>query len=275
MRILDWEEFTSPKIPGTETAGQGGLAVSIGVFDGVHRGHQRLIEKIVRHGDEHGSIPTVVTFKQSPRRLLHPDSWHGDIYSIKQKLSVFETLGVKQAVLIDFSENFSKITGREFVDLLKSRRRLDFLTVGANFRCGYRLDTDAAAIQAMNREAGISTEVLSQVLEGGHPVSSSRIRRAVLAGDLSEAALLLGRRLRIDLEGIPAVKTGTGVLYDAVAAGRIVPPAGLYPARIFQIDSAGLADSSDSREGIKTEISINSDGKILSPLGGLAVEFIN
>jgi riboflavin kinase/FMN adenylyltransferase len=189
---------------------------------------------------------------------------------------VFETLGVKQAVLIDFSGNFSKITGREFVDLLKIRRRLDFLTIGANFRCGYRLDTDAAAIQAMNREAGIVTEVVSQVLEGGHPVSSSRIRRAILAGNLAEAAALLGRRLRIDLEGIPVVKTGTGVLYDAAAAGRIVPPAGPYPARVFQVDSAGLAGSSDSKEGIKTEISINNDGKILIPLpyGGSTVEFL-
>ncbi|GHV62840.1 riboflavin biosynthesis protein [Spirochaetia bacterium] len=270
MRILDWEEFTSPGVSNVDVAGQGltdqpGLAVSIGVFDGVHRGHQRLIEKIVRHSAGHGSIPTVVTFKQSPRRLLHPDSWHGDIYSPRQKHAVLESLGVVQVVLIDFSGNFSKISGREFVDLLKSRHRIDFLTVGANFRCGYRLDTDAAAIQAMNQDEGIITEVVSQVLEGGQPVSSSRIRRTILAGDLSGAALLLGRRLRVDLEGIPAATAGAGILYDAPAVGRISPPAGLYPVRVFQ---------RDSNEGVGAEISIENDGKILIPSpGGSAVEF--
>jgi FAD synthase len=185
-------------------------------------------------------------------------------------LGILESLRVAQAVLIDFSGNFSKISGREFVDSLKSRRRLDFLTVGANFRCGYRQDTDAAAIQEMNRDAGIITEVVSPFLEGGQPVSSSRIRRAILAGDMAEAAGLLGRRLRIDLEGIPAGNTGTGVLYDAAAAGRIVPPAGLYPVQVFQTDSAIL------NEGIETELSINNDGKLLIPLplGGSAVEFL-
>ncbi|GHV90274.1 hypothetical protein AGMMS50268_07770 [Spirochaetia bacterium] len=275
MRVLEWEEFIAP---GSRYPQQGpgadppGLAVSIGVFDGVHRGHQRLIEKIVRHSAEHGSVPTVVTFKQSPRRLLRPDTWHGDIYSLKQKLAVLESLGVMESVLIDFSGNFSKITGREFVDLLKSRRRLDFLTIGANFRCGYRLDTDAAAIRDMNQRDGIITEVVDQVLEEGQPVSSSRIRRAILAGDMAEAAGLLGRRFRIDLEEIPALNTGGMILYDPGAAGRILPPDGSYPVQIFR---AGSADSPGLNGGIKTAVSLEK-GKLLIPsaFGGSSVEFL-
>jgi riboflavin kinase/FMN adenylyltransferase len=248
MRIIEWPQFTGGIPPEPE---QTGVSLSIGVFDGVHRGHQELIRRIVSRS----SCSTVITFTQNPKRVLSPDTYHGDIFSLGQKLSVFESLGVRQTVLIDFSGEFSKLTGREFINLLKRRCRIEYVALGVNFRCGYRLDTGARTIRSLMSEDGIITDLVNPVMEGRHPVSSSRIRAAISSGDLSAAAALLGRNVRIDLSDIPALAAGENRLYDAASAFRILPPGGRYAALVY---------GADAGEGIAAEISIR-DGKILVP----------
>jgi riboflavin kinase/FMN adenylyltransferase len=266
MRILSWEEFTGSGMP--EEPGEERLrALSIGVFDGVHRGHQRLVEKILRHGRENNRIPMVITFRQSPRRVLAPASWHGDIYSLWQKIAILESLGVEEAVLIDFSGNFSRISGKEFVDLLKKRRKIGYLAVGANFRCGYRLDTGVDRLGELV-SPGIEFEAVPPVMAGGHPVSSSRIRRAISEGNMGLASELLGRPFVVDLEGLPVSKTGGGFSWDLRAAFRIVPRPGRYPVLLRQ---------GASGEEIQTVVSVDQ-GRLLAEGGfygggGISVEF--
>jgi riboflavin kinase/FMN adenylyltransferase len=102
---------------------------------------------------------------------------------------------VQLAVLIDFSENFSKINGRDFIDLLLGRRGplVKLIALGENFRCGQGLDTNAAMIQGLAKERGVYVWIAPQVLDGGQPVSSSRIRQALAQGRVEEAKRLLGR----------------------------------------------------------------------------------
>ena len=235
MRILDWEDAGNSGAGGTAGAP---AALSIGVFDGVHRGHQALIQRVVSQSVSLGLVPWVVTFRQHPRGVLKGDS-QGDIYSLEQKLDIMESLGISGALLIDFSGNFSKLGGRVFVGELEKRLNPVFLAVGSNFRCGYRLDTDAAALRNMTEGEGIRTEILHPVLEGRHPVSSSRIRAAVKAGDLAQAALLLGRKLRIDLRGIVPAGDGAVFVYDMGAVRRLLPPEGPYRVLVFGRYGAG------------------------------------
>jgi riboflavin kinase/FMN adenylyltransferase len=231
VKIVTWEAAGTPGgHSGAEGAGMP-AAISIGVFDGVHRGHQALIQKVVCRTDA-GSSPWVVTFRQHPRRVLK-GNYQGDIYSLEQKLEILESLGIYGALLIDFSGNFSKLGGRAFVEELKKRLNPVFLAVGSNFRCGYRLDTDAAALRNIAEGEGIRTGILHPVFEGRHPVSSSRIRAAIGAGDLAQASLLLGRRLRIDVRGIVPASAGSGLVYGMEETGRILPPAGSYRVLIF------------------------------------------
>jgi riboflavin kinase/FMN adenylyltransferase len=212
------------------------LALSIGVFDGVHRGHQRLIEKIRLYAAGHGGLGAVVTFTQNPRRVLHPRHYAGDIYSLPQKLKTLEELGVDITVLIDFSGNFSKMSGKEFVAFI-GRRQVNYLAVGANFRCGYHLDTDAQMVREMMAAGGASTEIVSQVRAGGAPLSSSRIRQAIMAGDIAGAAELLGRPFRLDLAGLsPWISAGT-VCWDLREAGRVLPPDGQYSCVAYTANS--------------------------------------
>jgi riboflavin kinase / FMN adenylyltransferase len=109
-----------------------------------------------------------------------------------------ESLGVKLTVLIDFSEKFSKINGRDFIGLLLGSQTVKLIALGRNFRCGYRLDTGAEEIQSLAGARGVEVWVAPPVMDEGQPVSSSRIRQALAAGRRVEAERLLGRSLGID-----------------------------------------------------------------------------
>jgi riboflavin kinase/FMN adenylyltransferase len=191
VRVLEWARFTGG--PPDRDLMERGSAMTVGVFDGVHRGHQALIERIVRPPSPvpPGLEPVIISFRGNPKTGRQNPG--GAIYTLDQKLAIFEQLGAVLTVLIDFSRNFSKMRGREFINLLKDRGNLRYLVVGSDFHCGYRLDTGAAAIKEMNNKDGVLTEVVPPVVWEGVPVSSSRIRAAIAAGNLAEAAALLGR----------------------------------------------------------------------------------
>jgi riboflavin kinase/FMN adenylyltransferase len=134
----------------------------------------------------------VVTFKQNPLQILNPKAFAGNISSLEQKFRIFETFGVQLTVLIDFSEKFSKISGRGFIDLLLDKP-VKLIAVGRNFRCGYKLDTGAEEIRNLAEARGVEACIAPPVMDGGAPVSSSRIRQALADGRQAEAERLLGR----------------------------------------------------------------------------------
>jgi FAD synthase len=231
--------------------------MTVGVFDGVHRGHAELIKRIVSRGP----CPTVVTFRENPKKILSPRRYEGDIFSLEQKLAAFEELGAVRVILIDFSEKFSKMNGWEFIDSLESRGGAVSLTIGAGFRCGYRHETGADLIRQKNELKGIPTEIVPPVLWGNEPVSSSRIRSAISRGDLAEAGALLGRRFELDLSGIrglPLVKgEEEGMIFDLSSPHRITPAAGRY--RVFL--------NPRKVSGVYTEITVKR-GKVFIPFSG-------
>ena len=189
MHVIDWEEYISPHYP--LSAIHHPLSLTIGVFDGVHLGHQALIKRICNSP----YIPAVVTFKQNPLKITRPDSFAGDIYPLERKFRVLEESGVRLTVVIDFSEEFRKMSGRGFIDLLLGRRSVKLIALGLNFRCGCGLDTGVAEIRDLAEARGVETWVAGPVIDDGRPVSSSRIRESLSAGRIAEAERLLGRSL--------------------------------------------------------------------------------
>jgi riboflavin kinase/FMN adenylyltransferase len=249
MLVLEWERLIrgdrGDLFPGPERR----TAVTIGVFDGIHRGHQALIGRIA--GKRPDLIPTVVTFKQNPKAALKKPGWTGDLISLSRKLTIFENLGVEAVILIDFSLNFSKISGKDFIDILIRRGKPGYVAVGANFCCGYQMDTDSAQIKAFANGAGISAEVADPVLEGFHPVSSSRIRSAISGGDIVRAARLLGRNVEIDFTGMPVSSRDGGCFYHTVSQNRITPAPGRY---------RGLLHRRNGEPEIKADVSVEKEG---------------
>ena len=238
LRVIEWSDFlTGPA--NTQSA------MTIGVFDGLHLGHRALIERIVSRGPN----PTVVTFSENPKKVVSPESFEGDLFSLRQKLAIFEQLGVCRVILIDFSEKFSKLSGKEFLDLLEDRGKMAFLAIGSNFRCGFRQDTGVDFIREMNERKGIPTEVIPPVTTpaeyGNGLVSSSRIRAAIIAGSLRQAAVLIGRNLELDLSDIEPAREerdgSEGLVYDLCSVRRIVPAPGQYPVRVYPGGISGRA----------------------------------
>jgi riboflavin kinase / FMN adenylyltransferase len=225
VRTFSWEEFAAGALRGRS------IAATIGVFDGLHIGHRALIERVLR---EEGLSSVVFTFKENPKRILAPSVFQGELSTLAQKLELIETLGVESVVLIDFSGDFSKLPGRQFLSMLVGCADLRFFAVGHNFRCGHRLDTDAEGIRSFCSSRGIAFDSLPAVSWAGHPVSSSRIRSAVRDGRLEEAASMLGRPYELALD----------------EATQEMLPAGVYAARFALAGALVDAQAELDAEGV-------------------------
>jgi riboflavin kinase / FMN adenylyltransferase len=217
LKVIDWENL------GELSRGGSSIAAAVGVFDGLHIGHRALIKRVLGRS---GLASAVVTFKENPKLILSPSTFHGDLSTLDQRLELIESMGADFCVLIDFSGDFSKLPGRHFLSALADRGALRYLAVGSDFRCGHHLDTDARGIRAFCGERSIGVELLDAVGYAGHPVSSSRIRKAVLEGRLDDAASMLGRPYELDLRS--TAYSGDGRF--SLAGSQALPPAGAYEA---------------------------------------------
>ena len=188
MQIIEWTNFQEKGLQKKNTF----YSVTVGIFDGVHRGHQELIKRVVSHNA--GFVPVVVTFRENHKTnnkyLITNDQ--GEILSFQQRIKLFERFGVKIAVVIDFSEKIRQTSGLDFLNILMEHCNIGFFAVGADFKCGFKLDTDAKAIQKFFVSHDIPSEIVPQVMEGALPVSSSRIRAAIAQGNTTLAQKMLG-----------------------------------------------------------------------------------
>jgi len=222
LTIYPWSTVgTNPLLPNP-------LAATIGVFDGVHRGHQALIEELRRSGPGQGES-LVVTFRDNPKKLLNP-GYPGDLMTWEEKVQALADAGVDHVVVIDFSPGFSKMSGRDFFLTLKKSFVFSKLVLGWNFSFGKNSATTAADLGWLADPETRLTVLPPFTLEG-RPVSSSAVRQAIAEGKLSEARSLLGRPYVLPLE--PPFRWGGGrCTVDRSVVGKLLPPPGLYPVRL-------------------------------------------
>jgi riboflavin kinase/FMN adenylyltransferase len=185
MKVIEWQQFLEKGLPLEKKA-----SVTIGVFDGVHRGHRALLERIVSHNADY--IPVVVTFRQNLKGEKRTDN----IQTFEQKTAILESLGIKILLAVDFTKSFRQMPGIDFLEILLKKINIGFFAVGNDFRCGYRLDTDAAAIRDFFALRNIPVEIISEIMEGSLPISSRRIRAAIAAGDIALAQAMLNIDIR-------------------------------------------------------------------------------
>jgi riboflavin kinase/FMN adenylyltransferase len=182
MQCLAWPQFLENGLPKYKRT-----SMTVGIFDGVHRGHQALIKRIVSHNA--GYAPVIVTFRNNHKTN---NKYQGDILTFQQKMDKLQKLGIQLVIVIDFTKEFMQMDGIKFLKILLRHGNVGFFAAGSDFRCGYELKTGAAEIQRFFASNGIPAEVVPQVMEGSLPISSSRIRSAIAAGDAALAEKMLG-----------------------------------------------------------------------------------
>ncbi|MCP9881321.1 bifunctional riboflavin kinase/FAD synthetase [Cyanobium sp. Alchichica 3B3-8F6] len=169
-------------------------AIALGSFDGLHQGHRRVIAAVT--GAAGGATPTVVSFWPHPREVLYGEPrLRLDLPA--EKLHLLEPLGIEQLVLVPFTRELAALSPEAFVEqVLVGQLGAQRVAVGDNFRFGAGRSGDSHTLAAIGQRHGIDVQVLPMLWDGQERVSSSRIRRALAAGDVAEARRLLERPYR-------------------------------------------------------------------------------
>ena len=248
MDVFSWDDI----LHGAAGIKPRTTALTVGGFDGPHEGHRALCLSVIQSAQKRHLQSAVVTFKRSPRSFKQKADYSGDISSLRLRLKVFEQWGFSFAVVIDFSIDFSKIKGIDFLRILAERCGMRFFSVGETFRCGYQNDVGKEEIDAFAAENGIDFVPLRSMEQNGQCISSSAVRKAVVLGDLERAKLLLGRPFEIDcmqfcqntgdggivLTDGKALPDGSGALKKNV---KLLPPCGTYRVSAYPENGANGA----------------------------------
>ena len=227
MRVAQWKDLL----------GQEGsplpVALTIGNFDSLHIGHQRLMRAVVEN--DCGAVASVCTFTRNPAAVLGSRPFPGSILSFDQKIEKLESLGIALVVLIDFSLEISKLAGKSFLDLLASRLDIKKLVVGYDFHMGRGRDTNPQELVRILTGSGTELEIIPASTYLEQTVSSSRIRELIIEGRLAEAKEMLKDDFRLDLRGVPIQRRGSSSWVQRSALGQVLPHHGTY-AVLFTAD---------------------------------------
>ncbi len=218
----------------------GPTALAIGNFDGVHRGHAALLNRLVDAAHGAGLPATILTFEPHPREFFAPASAPARLTTLREKLELLSDAGVAQVMVCRFNAHFAALSAQQFVDaVLLNGLRTRHLIIGDDFRFGKGRAGDFAMLQAAGERSGFTVEAMGSVTLDGGRVSSSSVRQALAAGDMEQAAALLGRPYVIDGSVRHGEKVGRQLGF-ATANIRIkhnpLPMSGVFAVEVSGID---------------------------------------
>ena len=218
MNIYSWNEFIDKKpLAGVP------CAITIGVFDGIHKGHMEILRHVLSQGS--GIHSVVFTFRTNPAIYFGGD-YKGDIYTVDQKLSALEALGTDAVVLIDFSADFVKLSGKQFFSIIGASLVLKKIAVGYDFKCGCGNDTTTVDIVSMFAGSDVDVHVVPEYSYSGVPVKSTMIRTFIRVGELNILSNIMEFGYSIDISG----HQGSMLRSDTK---QVLPPAGSYRMKLY------------------------------------------
>jgi len=208
--------------------------VTIGTFDGVHRGHQSLVARLVSHAQDSGRLSAVLTFDPHPRAVLYPDDSPGYLSTLQERIDLLRDLGPDMVIVAPFDQQLASMPADAFVRLLRQRLRMVELWVGAGFSLGRGREGNPARLTQLGRELGFAMQSISPTYDNGAPISSTRIRQLIRRGDVAAANQLLGRCYRLSGQVISGDQRGRKLGFPTANLRpdpmRVLPADGVYVA---------------------------------------------
>lgn len=208
------------------------LVLTFGNFDGLHRGHVSLIEKTLAIADERGHLPVALTFDPHPVTLFAPQNFHL-IMPLAERLDALLAAGIKRVVVAPFTRELAQLSATEFVrDWLLPRFAIDHVVIGFNTTFGRGRTGSPQEMAQLGEKFGFGVDRMEPVLHLGQPISSTRVRQAVLDGDMPLANALLGRPFRLSGEVLHGAGRGVSLGFPTANLGvpsdSVCPPPGVY-----------------------------------------------
>lgn len=215
--------------------------LSIGVFDGVHRGHQHLIAKLTSEAQSAGHLAGVVTFRNHPDSIFRTDFTARYITSLEERISLIKNLGVDFVVPITFDVELAKVRAKDFAASLQQRLRMRGLVIGPDFAMGYKREGNVQMLSEIGSTMDFSVKEVNLLADHKEAVRSTNIREAITLGDMSTAADLLGRNFSITGLVVQGDQRGRELGYPTanieLTPSMAYPGNGIY-ATIAYVDGA-------------------------------------
>ncbi len=260
-------------------------ALTIGVFDGVHRGHQIVLKHVVESARQHDLAAAAITFHPHPRQVLRPDLTTEYVTSLEDRLALIMETGLDTVATVSFTSDFSLTDAGDFVRMLVDEFQLARLIIGEDFALGRQRGGDPDTLQALGRELGYEVEVIELLTsDSADKVSSTEIRNALGDGNVRLVGELLGRRYSLHGPVVVGFKRGRTIGFPtanvAIGNDRAIPAPGVY-ATIAHLSSGptvsvtniGVRPTFDDGGGLSIECHImDFDDDIYG--ADLRVEFV-
>jgi riboflavin kinase / FMN adenylyltransferase len=218
--------------------GLGPTVATVGMFDGVHRGHRALLDRVAAEAAARGLAAAAVTFDRHPLAVLRPGSEPPLLTTLDRKVELLGEAGVQIVLVLAFTRELSEVGAEAFAgEVLFDALAARAVVVGENFRFGHKAAGDPALLAELGRPRGVEVVALGLHADGGQVVSSTRVRAELAAGDVAAAAASLGRPHAVegtvvagDRRGRPLLGMPTANL--AVPDGIVVPADGVYAGHL-------------------------------------------
>ena len=220
----------------------GPCAITIGNFDGVHVGHQQIMQRVAAVAREHGWKASALTFDPHPTKVVAPARAPRLLTTPEQRASLMLDHGIDELLILPFTAEIAQLTPEEFVrEILAGKLKARVVLVGDNFRFGNRAAGDARMLHELGRQYGFETEIMHAIVWRGRIISSSEIRRAIEAGQVSLACRMLGRPYALEGRVVPGAGVGSKQTVPTLnldTKAEVLPETGVYVTRTHDLGSS-------------------------------------
>src|SRR5437762_11875579 len=206
--------------------------LTLGVFDGLHLGHQLIMKTVVDRARAIDAVPTVLTFEPHPRAVLHPESAPPLLQTFDQKIEALSVLGIEQTIIIHFDRAFSQMRAEDFLrNVVADRLQAKEVYLGRGFFFGHNREGNIDLLRRVSEQLGFFADEVPEVRLRGRRIGSTRIRELLLEGQVNLARRMLGRPYGVEGPVVRGAERGAGLGFPTANIqphNRVIPSSGVY-----------------------------------------------